>query len=103
MRRDHGLTIEKLADDVAVDIGELVAIEEDARYKPEARTVFLLANFFKVPRSGLMQLAGLTVAHNDRLADAAARFAACSDPLVLLTADERNALNAFVAVLSEQK
>jgi transcriptional regulator with XRE-family HTH domain len=102
MRRNHGLSIEKLADDAAVDVAELVSIEDSTHHKPEVRTVFQLANFFKVPRPNLMQLAGLTVAHNSRLNDEAARFAARSDPVVALTVEERAALDAFVAVLSEQ-
>jgi transcriptional regulator with XRE-family HTH domain len=102
MRRNHGLSIEKLADDAAVDVAELVSIEDDARHKPEVRTGYQLANFFKVPRPNLMQLAGLTVQNNNRLNDEAARFAARSDPVVALTDEERAALEAFVAVLSEQ-
>lgn len=102
MRRNRGLSIEKLADDVAVDVAELVAIEDDTHHKPEVRTVYQLANFFQVPRPNLMQLAGLAVSNNNRLNDEAARFAARSDPVVALTAEERLALEAFVAVLSEQ-
>jgi transcriptional regulator with XRE-family HTH domain len=102
MRRNHGLSIEKLADNAEVDVAELVSIEDSTHHKPEVRTVFQLANFFKVPRPNLMQLAGLTVAHNSRLNDEAARFAARSDPVVALTAEERAALEAFVVVLSEQ-
>jgi transcriptional regulator with XRE-family HTH domain len=102
MRRNRGLSIEKLADDAAVDVAELVSIEDDTRHKPEVRTVYQLANFFRVPRPNLMQLAGLTVQNNNRLHDEAARFAARSDPVVALTAEERAALEAFVAVLSEQ-
>ncbi len=102
MRRGRGLSIEKLADDAAVDVAELVSIEDDTHHKPEVRTVYQLANFFRVPRPNLMQLAGLTVQNNNRLNDEAARFAARSDPVVALTAEESAALEAFVAVLSEQ-
>jgi transcriptional regulator with XRE-family HTH domain len=102
MRRNRGLSIEKLADDAAVDVAELVSIEDDTHHKPEVRTVYQLANFFRVPRPNLMQIAGLTVQNNNRLNDEAARFAARSDPVVALTAEERAALEAFVAVLSEQ-
>ena len=102
MRRNYGLSIEKLADDAAVDVVELVSIEDDTHHKPEVRTVYQLANFFKVPRPNLMQLAGLTIRHNNRLNDEAARFAARSDPVVALTEEERAALETFVAVLSEQ-
>lgn len=102
MRRDRGLTLERLADDADVDISELVEIEDDARHKPELRTVYQLANYFKVPRANLMQVAGLTAPKDSRLVDEAVRFAARSEPLTELTPEERAALEAFVAVLSEK-
>lgn len=103
MRRDRGLSIEKFAESVDVDVAELVAIEDDTRHKPDARTVYQLANFFKLPRPNLMQLAGLVVVQDNDLVSEAARFAARSDPVAALTPEERAALDAFVVVLSELK
>lgn len=103
MRRSKHLTVEKLADDADVEISELVSIEEDAHYKAELRTVYQLAEFFDVQKSGLLQVAGLTVPKDTRLVDEAVRFAARSEPVAELTREERAALDAFVAVLSEQK
>lgn len=103
MRRDKGLTVEKLAEDTDVEISELVEIEDDTRHKPEPRTVYQLANYFKVPRGNLMQVAGLTGSKDNRLVQEAVRFAARSGPVAELTPEERAALEAFVAVLSEQK
>jgi HTH-type transcriptional regulator, competence development regulator len=103
MRRNRGLTIEKLAEDTDVDVGELVDIEEDPRHKPEVRTVYQLANFFRVSRSNLMQVAGLTAPQDNRLINESVRFAARSEPVAALTPEERAALDAFVTVLSEQK
>lgn len=103
MRRDRGLSIEKFAESVDVDVAELVAIEDDTRHKPDARTVYQLANFFELPRPNLMQLAGLVVIQDTDLVNEAARFAARSDPVAALTQEERAALDAFVAVLSELK
>lgn len=103
MRRNHGLTIEKLAETADIEIAELVAIEDNARHKPEVRTVYQLANFFRVSRPNLMQIAGLVVAQDNRLVNEAARFAARSDPVAALTPEERAALDAFVAVLGERK
>ena len=103
MRRSRHLTVEKLADDADVEISELVNIEEDAHYKAELRTVYQLAEFFDVQKSGLLQVAGLTVPKDARLVDEAVRFAARSEPVAELTREERAALDAFVAVLSEQK
>ena len=102
MRRQRGLTLEKLANDADVDIADLVEIEGDPHHRPEPRTAYQLANYFKVPRSGLMQMAGLTAPKDARLLDEAVRFAARSEPTAALTSEESAALEAFVAVLSEQ-
>lgn len=103
MRRDKGLTLEKLAEDTDVEVSELVEIEEDTRHKPEPRTVYQLANYFRVPRAGLLQVAGLTAPKDSQLIQEAVRFAARSESVAVLTPEERGALEAFVAVLSEQK
>lgn len=103
MRRRCGVSLEKLADDADVDMGDLIKIEHDLHHKPELRTAYQLANYFKVPQSGLMQVAGLTEQKNAKLLDETIRFAARSEPTAALTPEERAALEAFVAVLSEQK
>lgn len=103
MRRQHGLTVEKLAEDADVEVTDLVEIEDDARHKPEPRTVYQLANYFKVPETNMLQIAGLTAPKDSRLIEEAIRFAARSDPVAQLTPEERAALEAFVAVLNEQK
>ena len=80
MRRQCRISLEKLADDADVDIGDLIKIEADPHHKPELRTTYQLANYFNVPRSGLMQVAGLTVQKNAKLLDETIRFAARSEP-----------------------
>jgi len=102
MRRRRGLTLERLADDADVDMADLFEIESNPHHKPELRTAYQLANYFKVPRSGFMQVAGLTAPKDSRLFDEAVRFAARSEPTAALTSEESAALEAFVAVLSEQ-
>ncbi len=103
MRRQRGISLEKLADDADVDITDLVEIERNPHHKPELRTTYQLANYFKLPRSGLMQVAGLTAPKDTRLFDEAVRFAARSEPTAELTPEEGAALEAFISVLSEQK
>jgi HTH-type transcriptional regulator, competence development regulator len=103
MRRSRGLSVEKLAEDAAVEVVELVSIEESQHYRPEPRTVYQLATFFGVPGGNLMQVAGLTVPKDNHLIGEAVRFAARSESIAALTPEERSALEAFVAVLSEQK
>ena len=102
MRRKRGITLEKLASDADVDVADLVEIESDPHHRPQLRTTYQLATYFRVSRSGLMQVAGLTETKDARLFDEAVRFAARSEPTAELTPEERTALEAFVAVLSEK-
>jgi len=103
MRRQHGLSIEELADATKVDTSELLVIEEDLHYVPGPRTVYQLARMFDVPQPRLMQLAGLTAANDAGLAEEAVRFAARSEAVHKLTPEENAALAAFVVVLSQQE
>ena len=102
MRRKRGLSVEKLAIEADVDIAELVEIEEDIHTRPEPRTVYQLARFFRVPEAGLLQIAGLTSARDSSLVHESVRFAARSNPVNALSAEERSALEAFVAELDKQ-
>jgi HTH-type transcriptional regulator, competence development regulator len=102
-RRNRGLSVEKLAENADVEVSELLSIEENSQYKPDLRTVYQLANFFKVQRTNLLQVAGLTTPKDRHIASEAVRFAARSEPVAALTTEERSALEAFVSVLSEQK
>jgi DNA-binding XRE family transcriptional regulator len=103
MRRRSGLNREKLADDADIDVVELVNIEDDPHFKPDVRTVYQLSMYFDVPQANLLQIAGLTAPKDERIYEEAVRFAARSEPVVALSAEERSALEAFVAVLSKQK
>ena len=103
MRRQRGVSLEQLAEAADVTVTELVEIESDTRHKPALRTTYQLANYFKMPRSGFMQVAGLAARKDARLSDEAVRFAARAEPTAALTPEENAALEAFVAVLSEQK
>lgn len=100
LRRQHRLTIEKLAQDARVDLVELVAIENDPRYRPEPRTVSQLAHIFKVSLKAFQQLAGNAVIRDVRVREEAARFAARAGSIERLTADESRALEQFITALS---
>ena len=102
MRRQQGLSIEVLADAAGVDASELLIIEDDVHYVPRPRTVYKLAQMFKVPQPRLMQLAGLTAANDAGLREESVRFAARSEAIHKLSTEEAAALAAFVAVLSQQ-
>ena len=102
MRRKRSLTIEGLAKQADVELAELVEIEDDFGHVPEPRTVYQLAQFFKLAEDSLMQLAGLTKTRDSRLMEAGVRFAARSNPVVELEPEEKKALEDFVAVLDKQ-
>jgi HTH-type transcriptional regulator, competence development regulator len=103
MRRRRGLSLEKLAEEADLDASELLIIEQSSSYVPEPRTVFRLAQTFDVPQRSLMELAGLAVANDTGLRQEAVRFAARSESVQKLTSEESSALEAFVAVLSQQE
>lgn len=100
LRREKGLTMEKLAEEARVDLSELVGIECDVRYEPKPRTVHQLARVFGLPERELLELSNLTTTHNHALEDAAVRFAAKARCPAELNVEERQALNEFVKFLS---
>ena len=103
MRRQREISLEQLAENADVDMADLVKIESDPHHRPELRTAYQLANYFKVSQAGLMQVVGLAGAKDSRLFDEGVRFAARSESTAELTPQEVAALEAFVAVLSEQQ
>lgn len=103
MRRRRGFSMEELAQAADLDASELLVIEDDVHYVPEPRTVFKLAQTFEVPQRRLMQLAGLVASNDAGLRQEAVRFAARSEAVQKLSPEESAALEAFIAVLSEQE
>lgn len=102
MRRKRGISLERLAMDIDLDPGELLLIERGLGQTPEPRVVHQLAKAFSVPPGRLMQLAGLTVARDPSFQQQAVRFAARSEPVQKLSKEENQALEEFVAILSEK-
>lgn len=103
LRREKSLSLVELANQTRIDPVELVNIENDPKYVPKPRTVYRLAEFFRIPQRSLAKLANVTSVHDDRLRDAAVRFAASSSEVMKLTREERAALAEFVAFLSSQE
>ncbi len=101
MRRHRGLSAESLAEDADIDLAEIVSIEDNPHFTPEARTVYQLANYMEISASRLMELSGLMQPKNDALYQEAVRFAARSEPITALTPEEHAALEGFISVLSE--
>lgn len=103
LRRDRKLTVDQLASAVRVGTPELISIELDPKYIPKPRTVFQISTYFGLPDRPLMKLANVTTTHNDRLRDAAVRFAASSSKVMELSREERAALAEFVQFLASQE
>jgi transcriptional regulator with XRE-family HTH domain len=102
LRRKHGLSIEQLAEQTSLDLADLLRIEEDHQHVPEPRTVYRIAGTFHLPRQPLMQLAGLAVPKSVVFRNQAVKFAARSESVQALTAEEQQALEEFVRALSER-
>ncbi|MEE9393348.1 MAG: helix-turn-helix transcriptional regulator [Planctomycetota bacterium] len=100
-RRAKGLSVERLAEVADVDLGELVAIEQNEGPVPSARTVYRLGLALNLSSGKLMELAGLAQPQDDYLSQAAVRFAARSEPNAALSPEERAAYEEFVKVLVE--
>ena len=102
-RRALRFSMETLAQKANVELDELLRIEEDMSYVPEARTVYQLANQLKLPIPQLLVLSGNATSANTELTEAAVRFAARSRAVEKLNREQSDALNEFVKVLVEQK
>lgn len=100
-RRNKGWNPERLADEAGLDPEEILEIEHDPHSEPEPDAVFKLAQVFGVTPKGLYVVAGLIEPRSSVLRDKAVRFAARSENVSKLDEVEREALEAFVAALSE--
>lgn len=102
LRRRDGLSIDALAKKARVDPEELRQVEHDPHFQAKPRLVHQLSSVFNIPERSMMTLAGAMVANDNRIEEAAERFAAMSDDMSKLTRDERRILNDFVKFLSEE-
>lgn len=100
-RRTLKLQMDALAELAAIDLDELVDIENGTWEFIEPRTVFQLSGAFKIPAKHLMQLAGLVQKRDKTVHEGAIRFAAKSEPITKLSPEERRALAEFVELLSK--
>lgn len=101
-RRSLGVSIEKLAEQADVDVGELLNIESDAHFLPETRTLYQLSQVFGVSHQKLMGLSGLTQPKDVSYVKEAVRYAAKSGSIEELTPEEQAALDGLISVLSEK-
>lgn len=100
-RRKQRMSIEDLSVQIAVDLSELVALENDPDAQPRPRTVHKLATFLKLPVGPLMELSGLAESRRSNIGSAALRFAARSETSAELSPQENQAFDEFVKVIVE--
>lgn len=100
-RRKRRLTVEQLAEQADIDVSQLIEIEEGECISAEPRTVYRLAQVFNFPNDRLMKLSGLAQTRDRHLTEATVRFAARSEPVNDLSAEEEEALQEYVKVLVE--
>jgi HTH-type transcriptional regulator, competence development regulator len=100
LRRKQSWSIEELARRAKVDAAELLLIEREVHRQAEPHTVFQLAQVFHLSFKSLQQLSGLAVVRNHEVVDEAVRFAASSDSIEKLTAEQTRAVEQFVAALN---
>lgn len=102
LRRRDGLSVEKLAQKARIDADELRLVEHDPHYRAKPRMVHQLSDVFRIPERSMMTLAGAMVVNDNRIGQAAERFAAMSDDMSKLTREERKLLNDFVKFLADE-
>jgi transcriptional regulator with XRE-family HTH domain len=102
LRSDAGLTIAELAVRADISEEELRCVEHDPHYTARARLIHQLSAYFSVSLTMLSQMAGATHEVDRVLFNESVRFAARSDDVSTLTAEDRATLHAFVALLNER-
>ncbi len=101
MRRKRGWTMSQLAEEARVDVGDILSIEKEPSHKPEPRTLYQLSQVFGVSNQKLLGLSGLMQPKDVSYVEDAVRFAANSESIEKLSKLEREALEGFIAVLSD--
>lgn len=102
-RRAKRLSVEQLAEKLAVEAGELQHIERDPEFRARPRTISKLANFFDLPVGELMKLAGAAVSNDESFHTHALKFAAHSDDMAALTSEEQDMLRSFIRYLRDKQ
>jgi transcriptional regulator with XRE-family HTH domain len=102
-RRSAKLTVEQFAQELEVSPDELHRIEADPEYVPRPRTVLRLATFAGVPVVSMAKLSGVAREGELKLSDRAFRYAARSDDIMSLSAEENAVLSEFVSFLKSSE
>jgi hypothetical protein len=99
-RREQGLTPDRFALKLGLDLSELVAIETSCEV-PEPRVLHLISTGLDVSYEKLQVLVGYRTARDQSLEHQAIRFAASSEPMDKLSKAEAQALHEFIRALHD--
>ena len=102
LRLRDGLTVEALAKEAKVSEEELNQVEHNPNYTARPRLIHNLSEYFEVRLEDLSQLAGTTRTVDRKLYNTAVKYAAMSDAAAVLTEEQREILDGFVAMLNER-
>jgi transcriptional regulator with XRE-family HTH domain len=98
-RREKKLSLSEFANRLHVDESELRQIEHDPSYQAKPRTIVSIADYLSVPTKALIKLSGAAQCKDPGFSATAMKFAAHSDDIVGLTAEEHAMLEEFVRFL----
>jgi transcriptional regulator with XRE-family HTH domain len=101
LRMRDGLTLSELAQRADISEEELRQVERNPSYTAGPRLLRNLSTFFGVSLNNLSQMSGATVAVERKLYNTAVEFAAHSDDISRLTAEQLEALEGFVGLLND--
>ncbi len=102
LRRQRGLTVDELAEELGIDRDDVVAMERSRGYRPRPLTLHKLSKFYGIPPARLSILAGATREVPESIQEQAARFAAQSESFAKLTREEKKLLDDFVKFLKTE-
>lgn len=102
LRRREGLSVDRFAEAVDIELSDAQAIEEDPFYRVDARTVWAIARTYHLPQGELNKLAGVVVANDVEPFLDRHRYAARSELTSVLSAEEVLLLDVVVSVIGDR-
>lgn len=101
LRLRDGLSVEELAAAATVLVEDIEVIERDPHGEVRPRTVFKLANVFRIEPKKMIKISGTAILVDEELASETLKFAAKSDGVSCLNAEEQQLLGAFIQYLNK--
>lgn len=102
LRRREGLSVDRFAEAVDIELSDAQAIEEDPFYRVDARTVWAIARTYQLPQGPLNEMAGVVVANDVEAFLDRHRYAARSELVTALSPEEVALLDVVVSVIGDR-